>query len=230
MLFEDKEFPTYVKNVGIDSKYRDLTKYPSASEYVVVFDDVFHNIVSVQLVFAVYEKTGTETYVNLRIDELSPNLVANSSYITGSFCQLPMVQPVNVYDMSMFKTIKQFDRPLSKLGRLTIQFVDSDGKSYPMRDHFLKFEVVCLRFNSEAAEWNNNEMFSSRVTALQPSRMGGDTAIKIIVPDRYDLNMLKNAFKAAYNKLKASNLAPGTSKAKYAELKNEFKLLASRLT
>jgi hypothetical protein len=195
----------------------------------VVFDDVFHNVVSVQLVFAVYEKTGTETYVNLRIDELSPNLIANSSYITGSFCQLPMIQPINMYDTSMFKIIKLFDRPLAKLGKLTIQFVNSDGKEYPMIDHFLKFELVCLRFNSEGAEWNNNEMFSSSVTALQPSRMGGDTAIRIIVPERYDLDMLKYAFKAACNKLKASNLAPGTQKAKYAELKNEFKMLAAKL-
>lgn len=234
MLFKEQHLPTQVFNVGVDSIFRDRTKFPSASEYVVMFDSVFQNVVHVELVFAIYEKTGTENYVNLHIEELSPNLIANSNFISGSFCQLPLVTNVNTYNTSLYKCIKTFEKPLAKLAKLHIKFIDSTGKIYPMRDHFLKFEVSCLRFNGKANEWSNNELFSQTVSVLQPAvpKTNNDNDkldIKINVPDQYDLEILKIAFKSACNTLRSYKLSRNIYNMKYDELKTQFKILAQNI-
>lgn len=234
MIFEEKFFPIETFNVGIDSAYRDKTKYPSPSEYIIPFDNIFKNVVSVQLVFAVYEKNGVESYVNLYIEELSPNLVANTSAISGSFCQLPLINTQNIYESSMYTCIKNFDKPLAKLGRLTIRFLKASGEVYPMREHFLKLEVRCLRFGGKTKEWTNNEMFTQSVSVYEPTAVAKkkqavstSTSILLKVPDVYDIDILKTAFKSAAETLRMQGLPQGTYKKRYEELKEEFRRLAA---
>lgn len=233
MIFEEKFFPIETYNVGIDSAFRDRAKYPSASEYIIPFDNIFKNVVSVQLVFAVYEKNGVESYVNLHIEELSPNLVANTQAISGSFCQLPLMNTQNVYDTSMYKCIKTFEKPLAKLSRLTIRFIKANGEVYPMRDHFLKMEVRCLKFSGRTKEWSNNEMFTQSVSVYEPSmpkkKNGAAASVLIKVPAVYDMDVLKMAFRSASETLRASGLSQSAYKARYNELREEFKRLCEPL-
>lgn len=221
MIFEEKFFPIETLNIGIDSQFRDFEKFPNPSRYTVDFESIFKNVVSFQLVFAVYEKNGVEPYINLSIEELSPNLISNSNAISGSFCQLPMITPLNTYNSSMYKCVKTFEKPLSKLAKLSIKFTRADGSEYPMRDHFLKFEVACLKFSGgKTKEWKNNEMFTQSVSVYEP------TTKHIKVPSNYDMDMLKVAFKSACDLLRSHNLPSSTYKPRYDEIKSEFRKLA----
>jgi hypothetical protein len=230
MDFRERKLPTEIKNVGVDSRFRDTTKFPTPSEYIVYFENIFQNVVSVSLVFAVYEKVGTELYVNMYIDELSPNLVSNSNHIAGSFCQLPMTTALNVYDTSMYKCTKMFEKPLAKLSKLSIQFTNADGVVQPMREHFLKFEVITLKFIGR--EWVNNELFSNTISVMQLAGSGkqqvSDVAVSIKLPSNYDMQILITAFKSACDTLRSYNLQPQIFNQKYMQLKGEFKKLASQ--
>lgn len=227
MIFEEKFFPIETYNLGIDSSYRDKTKYPNSHDYVITFDNIFKNIISVQLVFAVYETSGIEKYVNLYIDELSPNLISNSQYISGSFCQLPTLQAKNIYDTSMYKCIKTFEKPLSKLSRMTIRFINTNGEIYPIRDHFLKFEIQCLKFSGKVKEWKNNEVFTQSVSMYEPSSVASNKSY-LNIPEKYDLEILKTAFKSACEQLRAQAYPKEVYNIKYNELKDEFRKYAQK--
>lgn len=230
MDYKEKKLPTDTKHVGVDSRHRDTTKFPTPSQYTVYFDNIFQNVVSVSLVFAVYEKTGTELYVNLHIEEMSPNLISNSNHVSGSFCQLPMTTALNTYESSMYKCTKQFEKPLAKLSKLTIKFINSRGEIHMMRDHFLKFEVSCLKFIGR--EWANNELFTNTISVMQLNgnkKLTDNVIVSIKVPPLYDMDILKTAFKSACDTLRSYNLPPNVFEKKYKELKDEFKQLASRV-
>ena len=230
MIFEEKFFPVKVTNVGVDSKFRDFEKHPSASEYIMDFENIFKNVVTIQLVFAIYEKTGVDNYVNLWIEELSPNLVSNSNHISGSFCQLPLTTALNVYNTSMYKCSKTFEKPLAKLSKLTIKFLRSDGSVYPMKDHFLNFEVSCLKMSNTAKEWKNNEMFAPSISMYEPSLPSVTSTRMMNVPANFDMDILTTAFKSACETLRAQQLAPAAFQTKYEDLKNEFKTLANQIS
>jgi hypothetical protein len=231
MDYKEKKLPTDTKHIGIDSRHRDMAKFPNASQYTVYFDNVFQNVVSVSLVFAVYEKTGTELYVNLHIEEMSPNLISNSNHVSGSFCQLPMTNALNTYDTSMYKCTKQFEKPLAKLSKLTIKFIKSTGELYNMREHFLKFEIACLKFVGK--EWANNELFTNTISVMQlrtsSVRSLDNAIVSIKVPTVYDMDILKMAFKSACETLRSYNLTPSAFNKNYRELKEQFRQLASNL-
>lgn len=228
MIFEEKFFPIEVTNVGVDSKYRDLEKHETPAEYAMNFESIFKNVVTVQLVFAVYEKAGIDPYVNLWIEEMSPNLVSNTNYVSGSFCQLPLTSSLNVYNSSMYKCSKTFEKPLSKLSKLSIRFLRGDGTLYPMKEHFLKFEISCLKFSGgKTKEWTNNEMFAPSISMYEPSLTSASKHFNL--PSTYDIDLLKVAFKAACDRLRAQQLPQATFQLKYEDLKIEFKRLASSL-
>ena len=235
MIFEEKLLPVETYNLGLDSNFRDMAKYPNAAEYVIPFDNIFKNVVSFQLVFAVYEKNGTESYVNLYIEEMSPNLVANTSAISGSFCQLPLINTQNVYETSMYKCIKTFEKPLAKLSRLTIRFLKANGDVYPMKDHFMKFEVQCMKFSGNTKEWKNNEFLAQGVTMYEPTvrpsahAHANTNEVILKVPDNYDIDMLKMALNSAIDVLKSQALPSEVYNQKYKQLKEEFKRLCMPL-
>jgi hypothetical protein len=230
MDYKEKKLPTDIKNVGVDSRHRDMIKFPTPSEYIVYFDNVFQNVVSVSLVFAVYEKSGVDLYVNLYIDEMSPNLISNSNHVSGAFCQLPMTNALNTYDSSMYKCIKQFEKPLAKLSKLTIKFTSSTGEIFHMRDHFLRFEINCLKFIGK--EWTNNELFANTISVMQLNgykKSSENVIVSIKVPPTYNMDILKTAFKSACDTLRSYNLSANLYEKKYKQLKDEFRQLASRL-
>lgn len=144
---EEQIMPVDVAYLSIDSRRRDRCLFPDASNYVVDFDRVFKNVVSVELVYAVYPKFGDEDYVNLYIDELVPNMVSNCVQIGGSFTQLPLLRPKNEYTCDQYRSIKVFGSPLSKLAKFSIRFMGYDGNYYPIREHMLRFEIVTMKFN-----------------------------------------------------------------------------------
>ena len=129
--------------LAIDSRYRDLSKFPDANNFIVEFDTPFKNIISIELVYALYDKLGTERYINLCIPEIRNFVISNNNILNGAFTQLPLNLNTNEYTSDKFRSIKVFNQPLSKLTRLSMILISDDGNPYPMNDYFARFEIVC---------------------------------------------------------------------------------------
>jgi hypothetical protein len=125
----------------------------------------------------------------------------------------------------MYKCIKTFEKPLSKLSRMTIRFINTNGEIYPIRDHFLKFEIQCLKFSGKVKEWKNNEVFTQSVSMYEPSSVASNKSY-LNIPEKYDLEILKTAFKSACEQLRAQAYPKEVYNIKYNELKDEFRKYA----
>lgn len=129
--------------VVVDSRYRDLSQYPDANHFAFDFDSPFKNVISIELVYALYDKVGNERYIHLCIPEIRTFLLSNDNKTSGVFTQLPLNNATNEYTCNQFRSVKVFNPPLSKLRRLTMSLVSADGKPYPIGDYFARFEIVC---------------------------------------------------------------------------------------
>lgn len=152
MSFVPREVPVRIVNYAIDSRLRDTSRFPDPQRYVVDITTTLRNVVKVELVSAMYPDSGDETYVNLCIPELEGNLESNDGNNRASadvFAQLPLLQPLNLYSSrTHHRSVKLFERPLAKLGRLTLRFQTFDGSPLAMGDHFLRFEIHCCESGS----------------------------------------------------------------------------------
>lgn len=216
---EETMIPTEIHHIGVDSRFRDTKKNPHTYEYVVPFVDVYKNVVSVELVFAVYEKVTTDLYCNLYVEELTPNLKSNSNVIEGSFTQLPMVNNINTYDRSLFRSIKIFEKPLSKLAKLTVKFLRPDGTPCMLRDHFLRFEITCLKINT-TVEWKNMEMIANTASMFQAVNWDPEKVIGLA--PGYSWADLRDTF------TRKAKAAKDKDPGRYDELKRAFKELSKK--
>lgn len=220
------DIPTEVHYLAIDSRFRDKTAYPNAWNYVVNFDNVFRNVISVELVYAVFEKVGTEQYVNLCIEELTPNVQSNSNYIKSSFTQLPIVPNIyrafQIYDNTKFKSIKIFQKPLAKFHKMTIRFLNPDGNVYQIKDHFMRFEVTCMK-SQGVNEWKNFEIIGNNNISMYQAYQGWNPRRVLDLPDQYSEENLKRAF------AKKAKVYKGVDSIKYEECKRAFKELFAQL-
>lgn len=233
MDFIEEKIPVKIFHVAIDSRFRDKAKYPNAAEYIVEFPQAFKNVVYVQLVLAIYDKFGTEQYVNLYIDELASNLVSNNNIISGAFTQLPLIHPLNKYDQTMFESVKLFEQPLSKLGRLSIKMMSYDGSLYPIKDHYLRFEIACCKYDA-SVENRNLEVVAKYARVYLPSRTKTQTIqenieaipktpIEILdLPSIYTLQTLIQAFRRKKELLRMQN----ADAAQHQEVISAFKTLS----
>jgi len=170
MQYVEEKIPIKVHNFTVDSRLRDQELFPNPAKYVVDIETPYKNVIKVELVNAVYEKYGTENYLNLHIDELDGNLETNNNAVRGVFTQLPLILPLNVYNggKESFRSVRLFERPLGKLARMTITFTNFDGTLYPMQDHLLRFEITCCKHEA-SIENRNLDLFSEHSTVYVPA-------------------------------------------------------------
>jgi hypothetical protein len=170
MQYAEEKVPIKKHYYSVDSRLRNTDLFPNPNRYVVDIPTPFKNVIKVELVNAVYEKYGTENYLNLHIDELEDNLESNNNQVVGIYTQLPLIKPLNVYNGGQkdFRSIKLFERPIGKLGRLTISFRSFDGSLYPMQDHLMRFEIHCCK-HSASIENRNLDLFSDFANVYVPS-------------------------------------------------------------
>lgn len=210
-------------NIVIDSRSRTTESYPFPNMYVVDLPHVLKNITSVELVFALYEKANAslqDTYVNLKVDELQYNTLSNNNNLTQSFTQLVFTSSCAgpcTYDATMFRSIKYFDQPLSKLGRMTISFVSSDGIPFDISEHFLRFEVKCIKSDSPISKHNDGTIAQDVHTMSLKEGL-----ILFDLQPNYTLPILITAFK---KKSKLFNML-NTNASEREHAKNMFKILA----
>lgn len=252
MLLEEQVVPVDVSYLSMDSRKRNMQLFPDASRYVVDFDRVFKDVVSVELVYALYGKFGDEDYVNLYIDELVPNMVSNCTQIGGSFTQLPLLLPKNEYTRDKFRSIKVFPTPLNKLAKFSVRFMGFDGIAYPIREHMLRFEITCLKFHLKKNVVLTREAISVwvppdsgltdatndiadlemqtrvQVPVQEPSESSCRRTLGI--PPKpfvlFEVQQVANAFKARSATLRQSGNPAGTY---LPELKCAFKVLARKI-
>jgi hypothetical protein len=146
VVLPNKKPEVLKKNLIIDSRERDMIIYPNANDYVIHMEDILRNVCSAELVYALYHKNGTEFYVNLQIDEFTPNMISTNSECMKAFVQLPLVDYINEFTSHRTSALNEFIQPLGKLGKLTIKFKQYNGEYHDIGEHFLKFEIK--HFNS----------------------------------------------------------------------------------
>ena len=207
--------------VFVDSRAIYTTSHISPSQYVINFTNVFTNVVSIELVYALYGKSGqnTETYVNLNIEEFAPYIVSNHSASAEAFTQLPFwitnTENLCQYDKQMYPSILTFDNPMKELSKLSITYLDKNKKIYPVTEHILRFEIKCLPASmTEKSTMANPPIKKDPYTLLGLSQ------------GTYNLVSLANAFKEKATVMRKD----GMSKDAYNELKDAFTYLAKNLT
>lgn len=228
--FREKVIPVETFYVFIDSRYRDNSTHISPSQYIIEFENIFKNVISVELVHAVYGKNtaNEEKYTNMHIEELTPNVISHINASKGAFTQLPFYQSHNdlyLYEKQNYASIRKFEKPLMKLSKLSITYSDKDGRMFPITEHTLRFEITCFKLNENIEEWDNFRIITNSVRSTEPTIKKDPYVLLGVHPSSFDLNTLVIAFK---NKAKTLR-KDGYTKNAYDELKQAFAQLAQHV-
>lgn len=229
--FDEKIVPVETFYVFIDSSQRDTSTHITPSQYIIDFDTVFKNVISVELVHALYSKNeaNNDIYVNLHVEELNPNITSHMNASKGAFTQLPFHKNTDgMYEYNSktkYSSIRRFDKPLMKLSKLSITFLDKQQRLFPITEHILRFEVVCFKMNVTTEEWSNFKLVSNSVRATQPLMKKDPYGLLGLRQGQFSLEMLVQAFKKKARVLRSN----GYSKNDYDELKAAFAHLATSL-
>jgi hypothetical protein len=213
----------------VDSRSRDSTVHVSPAQYVVDFDNVFKNIISVELVNAIYGRSsGNDMYVNLHIEELNPNIISSTNACKGAFTQLTFFEPINdkfQYSQNIYRSIRRFDKPLMKLSKLSITFTKDDGTFFPIAEHLLRFEIVCFKQNERVEDWGDFKIMTQSLKVYQPKVIKDPYTVLGVNNGLNDMNILITAFKKKSVQLRND----GYNQSVYDELKDAFATIAKTL-
>lgn len=206
----------------VDSKRRNTTEYITPSQYVIDLPHKFSNILSIELVYALYGKAGQDTnhmYVDMYIDEIEPQPLEDGK--KTPFTQLPFFKSNDdIYEYSsiqQYKSICKFQKSqLSNLTHFTITFLDRNGRILPMTEHILRFEITTTPFEHIDITPSIKQTLEDK---KDPYTLLG------IVPGKYDINTLSTAFKNKASLLRREQFATVT----YDELKNAFATLVKSI-
>jgi hypothetical protein len=132
--------------ISIDSKFRDIEKYPNRNYFVFDFGISLFNIISVDLAYASFNsETMNNRYINIFIKEFDSNALSNIN--NDSFGQIHLINYGSKYVEHMpskFRIGKTFYPKLSKINKLTIQISDENSLPLELNDDFyLRFEINC---------------------------------------------------------------------------------------
>jgi hypothetical protein len=130
----------------LDSRQRDVAKYPSPSSYVVQLPETLRDVVSAELVYASYQKFCNDDYFVLSVAELEPNMISLSHNSHLAFTQLPLLNDnINTYNSrTHYRSVKRFQQPRASISRLTVRVMMNSGAAAPIKDHVMRFEFRCL--------------------------------------------------------------------------------------
>lgn len=138
--------PERRRHIVVDSRMRNPSAHPRPSSYSVRLDEELRNVLSLELVYAVYHTVGTERYVHVFLEEARDRggVAGLAGGVGGAFTQLPMVDPVNEYTPARhYRSHVAFRAPLARLPSLTLRFTDAFGRPADMGEHMMRFEAVC---------------------------------------------------------------------------------------
>ncbi len=125
----------------VSSKDRDVTKYPSSSNFVIGLNNPFKSIYKIELLHATLpdkNSISSEPYLVLNIDELTSNTISsNDTVIEKSFAILYPVIPVTSgsfmqLDSKVFEHtgVEYTITPKASLSKISIKITDNDGNIF----------------------------------------------------------------------------------------------------
>ena len=111
--------------------------------YSIVLARPFFNVVSVELLHAVYKRYMNLIYVNLYVEEIDRmRHITGNKILDGSLTQLPMPAAVNEFKRGDYPAIKTFDTPIARLDKLSVKILRTDGGYQTMGEHLLSFKII----------------------------------------------------------------------------------------
>jgi hypothetical protein len=160
----DIEYEQTEYYLTVTSADRDVSLYPSVSQYVINFQNDFKNIHSIELIQAIIPDKNNvtrEPYLLLNIDEIPDVMISNNKSISNAFAILQMAPAIqNNYFIHIDKrihenTVKYFKTPKASLSKMTIKITDWNGDLFdfgtdtpnpPHKDYqnTFVFKIVCL--------------------------------------------------------------------------------------
>jgi hypothetical protein len=223
------DIPVETYFLFVDSRSRDSTVNVSPTQYTVDFDNVFKNVVSVELVHAIYGRSsGNDLYVNLHVEELNPNIISSTNASKGAFTQLPFYSAIDdryEYSQTKFRSIRRFDKPLMKLSKFSLTFTRDDGTFFPITEHLLRFEIVCFKQNERVEDWGDFKIVNQHLKVYQPKVIKDPYTILGVSSGVSDISVLISAFKKKSYQLRND----GYNQSAYDELKDAFAMAAKSL-
>ncbi|AUF82606.1 hypothetical protein TetV_524 [Tetraselmis virus 1] len=149
--------------VDVDS--RNISANHTTSDYVVELTETLKNVISIELQYGVFNKTGVENYAVLSIGELpKTSRVGNISYNGESFTIIPLTQTRTIYSPALFyPSYMGFDLPIERLRKLSIQFRNYQGELEPIGEHSMLFKITTTirseTFDTQYPErWNKSDI------------------------------------------------------------------------
>jgi len=156
----------------ISSASRDLTKYPSESNYVVFLDNPYKNVKQIELIQTIIphkNSVDTEPYLLLNIKEINDTVYSNNQQLLNSFAIIQLSPPtvsdgfINT-DKRIHENIpKVFRTPIS-LSRLSIRITNSEGVDFDFGgnnsvvkafQNTLVFKITCLEHSRDSLNQRN---------------------------------------------------------------------------
>lgn len=123
----------------VSSVDRDVTTYPSSSNFVIPLQKEYKNIISVELIQAtVPDKNNvtSEPYLLLNIKEFENPMDSNNKQVSNAFAILQLCSPtVSDTFLQMDKRIFEnvtlnYRTPRASLNKISIQITDTDGNIF----------------------------------------------------------------------------------------------------
>lgn len=125
--------------ICINSKDRDVTRYPNPSQYCTLLPREFKNIVEITLVGGVIPDANNvqnEPFLLLTVEEFDDIIVSNDAAMANSFAILQMSAPVKegtflFVEKKVFENvILRYQTPKASLSKLTISVTDEYGTPF----------------------------------------------------------------------------------------------------
>lgn len=120
----------------ISSVDRDISSYPSSSNFIIDLDKEYRNIIEIELITAIIPDKNDvklEPYLLFNVKELDNVTHSNNKYIDESFAMLQIASPIvsdsfiNIDKRTFENTILYYQTPKARLSRMTISITNSTG-------------------------------------------------------------------------------------------------------
>lgn len=133
------EYETVTHYLVVSSRDRDVSVYPSVSQYTIHLQNEFKNITSMELIQAIIpdkNSVTSEPYLLLKIEELEEVMSSNDRNVSDAFAILQLAAPITTggfihVDKRIHENVvAYFSTPKSTLSKLTVKITDLNGTPF----------------------------------------------------------------------------------------------------
>jgi hypothetical protein len=165
-------YSTYDYYLCVTSASRDLTQYPSESNYVVHFDTPYKNVSSIELIQTIIPDKNNvtyEPYLLLNIQEISDVMASNNQLLLDAFAIIQLAPPTTTgkfinTDKRIHENIPKVFRTPVSLSRMSIKITDNAGTVFDFGggstadkqyQNTMIFKITCLEKSRDSLNYRN---------------------------------------------------------------------------